>query len=71
MSSGGAGGAGGDAWFSIGGRFGPTRAAKFRLPCKLVGVYPVGITDEGLPSRVMSELAPIILGRDEFTCGLS
>ena len=34
-------------------------------------VYPVGVTDGGLPSRVMSELAPITLGRDEFTSDLS
>ena len=30
-------------------------------------VYPVGVTDGGLPLRVISELAPIKLGRDEFT----
>ena len=30
-------------------------------------VHPVGVTNEGLPSRVMSELAPITLGRDELT----
>ena len=30
-------------------------------------MYPVGVTDGGLPLRVMSELAPIKLGRDEFT----
>ena len=29
--------------------------------------YPVGVTDEGVPLRVVSELAPITLGRDEFT----
>ena len=34
-------------------------------------VYPVGVTDGGLPSRVMSKLAPIILGLDEFTSDLS
>ena len=34
-------------------------------------VYPVGMTDGGLPSRVMSKLAPITLGRDEFTSDLS
>ena len=34
-------------------------------------VYPVGVTDGGLPSRVMSELAPITLGRDEITSDLS
>ena len=28
--------------------------------------YPRGVTDRGLLSRVMSELAPIILGRDVF-----
>ena len=57
--------------FRLEGRFGPTRAAGFRLSCSLVGVYPVGVTVGGLPSRVMSELAPITLRRDEFTCGLS
>ena len=31
----------------------------------------MGVTDGGLPSRVMSELAPITLGRDEFTSDLS
>ena len=55
----------------LGGRFGPTRAAGFRLPCSLVGGYRVGVTNGGLPSRVMSELASITLGGDEFTCGLS
>ena len=30
-------------------------------------MYPVGVTDGGLSLRVMSELAPIELGRDEFT----
>ena len=30
-------------------------------------MYPVGVTDGGLPLRVMSELAPIKLGWDEFT----
>ena len=30
-------------------------------------MYPVGVTDGGLPLRVMSDLAPIELGRDEFT----
>ena len=34
-------------------------------------VYPVGVTDGGLLSRVMFELAPITLGRDEFTSDLS
>ena len=33
-------------------------------------MYPVGVADGGMPSRVMSELAPITLGRDAFTCGL-
>ena len=30
-------------------------------------MYRVEVTDVGLPLRVMSELAPIKLGRDEFT----
>ena len=51
--------------FRLGGRFGSTRPAGFRLPCSLVGVYPVGVIDRGLPPRVISELA------DEFTSGLS
>ena len=34
-------------------------------------VYPVGVTDGGLPLRVMSELAPITLGRDVVTSDLS
>ena len=34
-------------------------------------VYPVGVTDGGLPLRVMSELAPIKLGRDVVTSDLS
>ena len=34
-------------------------------------VYPVRVTDGDLLSRVMSELAPITLGRDEFTIDLS
>ena len=33
-------------------------------------VYPVRVTDGSLLSRVMSELAPITLGRDEFTSDL-
>ena len=57
--------------FRLRGRFGPTRAAGFRLSCSLIDVYPAGVTDEGLPSRVMYELAPVSLGREEFTCGLS
>ena len=31
----------------------------------------MAVTDGGLPLRVMSELAPITLGRDEFTSDLS
>ena len=34
-------------------------------------VYPVGVTKGGLLSRVMFELAPITLVRDEFTNDLS
>ena len=34
-------------------------------------VYHVGMTDGGLPLRVMSELAPITLGRDVVTSDLS
>ena len=34
-------------------------------------VHPVGVTDGGLRLRVMSELAPTTLGRDEFTSDLS
>ena len=34
-------------------------------------VYPVGVTGGGLPLRVMSEVAPITLGRDEFKSDLS
>ena len=34
-------------------------------------VYPVGVTDRGLSSRVMSELALITLGRDEFPSDIS
>ena len=30
----------------------------------------MGVTDGGLPLRVMSELAPITLGRDVFTSDL-
>ena len=33
--------------------------------------YHVGVTGEGLLSRVMSELAPIALGWDAFTGDLS
>ena len=33
-------------------------------------VYPVGVIDGGLPSRVMSELAPITLERDVVTSDL-
>ena len=55
----------------LGRRFGLKRAAGFRAPCSLVGVYPVGVTYEGLLSRVMSELAPITLGWDEFKSSLS
>ena len=39
------------------------------LSCRCV--YPVGVTDEGLPLRVMFELAPITLGRNEITSELS
>ena len=31
----------------------------------------MGVTDGGLPLRVMSELVPITLGRDVVTSGLS
>ena len=34
-------------------------------------VYPVRVTDGGLSLRVMSELAPITLGRDEFPSDIS
>ena len=34
-------------------------------------LYPVGVTDGGLPLRVMSELAPITLERDVVTSDLS
>ena len=33
-------------------------------------VYPVGVTDGGLLLGVMSELAPITLGRDKLKNGL-
>ena len=34
-------------------------------------VYPVKLTDGALLSRVMSELAPVTLGRDKSTSDLS
>ena len=57
--------------FGWGGRFGPIPAAGFQLPYSLVGVYPVGVANGDSPPRVMSELAPISLERDAFSCGLS
>ena len=42
-----------------------------RFPCSLVGVHPVGMSDGGLLSRVMSKVACTTFGWDESTCGLS
>ena len=64
--------AGGDAWVCV--AVGGTVRAHARswLPSasqSLRRVYPVGVTDGGLLSRVMSELATISLGRDEVMNG--
>ena len=62
--------AGGDARLGVMGMGGSGSRAQLASDClavSLVCVYSVGVTDGGLPLRVMSEVAPIKLGRDEFT----
>ena len=66
--------AGGDARLGMIGGGGTSSRAWLASECLVSSrrcVYPVVVTDGGLPSRVVSELAPITLGLDEFMSDLS